>query len=136
MAHRICGMELEVRHLRVLVAVADHGSVTKAAATLGLSQPSLSSQLRRIEKELGAPLFDRSHEGMVPTELGRSVLAKARSVLADMADLRTRNVCADDANRAVELRIGSMPGPLLARMVPHVVRLYGRTHADGRALSV
>ena len=40
-------MELEVRHLRVLVAVADHGSATKAAAALGLSQPSLSAQLRR-----------------------------------------------------------------------------------------
>ena len=42
-------MELEVRHLRVLVAVADHGSATKAAAALGLSQPSLSGQVRRID---------------------------------------------------------------------------------------
>jgi DNA-binding transcriptional LysR family regulator len=129
-------MDLEVRHLRVLVAVADHGSVTKAAAALGLSQPSLSSQLRRIERELGAPLFERSHDGMVPTELGRTVLAKARSVLADMADLRTQNVSSDDAGRAVELRMGSMPGPLLAAMVPHIVRLYGKSAPHGGTLAV
>jgi molybdate transport repressor ModE-like protein len=135
-------MELEVRHLRVLVAVADHGSVTKAAAALGLSQPSLSSQLRRIERVMGAPLFERSRGGMVPTDLGRKVLAKARSVLADMADLRTHNTATGD-NAPVELRIGSMPGPLLAAIIPHIVRLYAqcgpltvRTHTDGSAAAL
>jgi len=133
-------MELEVRHLRVLVAVADHGSATKAAAALGLSQPSLSSQLRRIEREMGAPLFERSRDGMVPTDLGRTVLAKARSVLADMADLRGHNAAAEDPGRLVELRIGAMPGPILSRIVPHIVRLHApcgpltvRTHTDASA---
>ena len=129
-------MELEVRHLRVLVAVADHGSATKAAAALGLSQPSLSSQLRRIERVLGAPLFERSREGMVPTDLGRTVLAKARSVLADMADLRTQNLVVEDSSRAIELRFGSMPGPLLAAIIPHVVRLHGRSGPNNQPLSV
>jgi len=130
-------MELEVRHLRVLVAVADHGSATKAAAALGLSQPSLSSQLRRIEREMGAPLFERSRDSMVPTDLGRSVLAKARSVLADMAELRGQNV---PGERPVELRIGAMPGPILSAIIPHIVRLHAqcgpltvRTHTDGSA---
>jgi DNA-binding transcriptional LysR family regulator len=115
-------MELEVRHLRVLVAVADHGSATKAAAALGLSQPSLSSQLRRIEKEMGAPLFERSRDGMVPTELGRTVLAKARLVLADMAELRGQTSVA--GADAIELRIGSMPGPMLSAIIPHIERLH------------
>lgn len=132
-------MELEVRHLRVLVAVADHGSATKAAAALGLSQPSLSAQLRRIERVMGAPLFERSRDGMVPTDLGRKVLAKARAVLADMADLRSHHV-APDESRTVELRFGAMPGPILSVIIPHIMRLHEacgpltvRTHTDGSA---
>lgn len=135
-------MELEVRHLRVLVAVADHGSATKAAAALGLSQPSLSAQLRRIERVMGAPLFERSRDGMVPTDLGRKVLAKARAVLADMADLRAHHV-APDESRSVELRFGAMPGPILSAIIPHIVRLHEpcgqltvRTHTDGSAAAL
>lgn len=53
-------MELEVRHLRALCAIADTGSVHKAARQLGVSQPSLTTQLRRIENFLGAALFARA----------------------------------------------------------------------------
>lgn len=132
-------MELEVRHLRVLVAVADHGSVTKAAASLGLSQPSLSTQLRRIEREMGAPLFDRSRDGMMPTDLGRTVLARARAVLAEMADLRGQSG-GPGADVAV-FRIGSMPGPILSAFIPHVERLHCgpltvRSHTDGSAAAL
>lgn len=131
-------MELEVRHLRVLVAVADHGSVTKAATALGLSQPSLSAQLRRIEREMGAPLFDRSRDGMVPTDLGRTVLARARTVLAEMADLRGQAGTGPDET---VFRIGSMPGPILAAFIPHVERLHCgvltvRSHTDGSAAAL
>ncbi|MBT2878923.1 LysR family transcriptional regulator, partial [Streptomyces sp. McG6] len=51
-------MDLELRHLRTVRAIADEGSLPRAAAALGLAQPALSSQLRRIEKALGGPLFD------------------------------------------------------------------------------
>ncbi|MGH8795377.1 MAG: LysR family transcriptional regulator, partial [Stackebrandtia sp.] len=46
-------MEVELRHLRAVCAVADAGSVSKAAAALGISQPALTAQLRRIEQSLG-----------------------------------------------------------------------------------
>ncbi len=59
-------MELELRHLRTVRAIADTGSLTKAAATLGLAQPALSAQLRRIEKALGGTLFERDHTGPAP----------------------------------------------------------------------
>ncbi|GAA4239760.1 LysR family transcriptional regulator [Actinomadura meridiana] len=80
-------MQVELRHLRVLCQLAETGSITRAAASLGVSQPTLSNQLRRIEKAFGGPLFVRGPQGITPTSLGRYVLARARGVLADMDDL-------------------------------------------------
>lgn len=122
--HNMGGMELEFRHLRIVIVVADEGSITKAAAALGLSQPSLTSQLQRIERAMGAPLFERVRTGVVPTSFGRSVLAKARSVVNEMADLRGDVATAAPApNQQVELRIGGIPGSLLALLVPRLVAL-------------
>ncbi|WP_037606441.1 LysR family transcriptional regulator [Streptacidiphilus rugosus] len=75
-------MELELRHLRVLCAIADAGSVGRAAAVLGHSQPAISTQLRRIERFLGEPLFERRASGVALTEYGMEVLGQARDVLA------------------------------------------------------
>ncbi len=50
-------MDLEVRHLRMIVTVAETGSVTKAAASLGLAQPALTAQLNRIDRTLGGCVF-------------------------------------------------------------------------------
>ncbi|MGC0327563.1 DNA-binding transcriptional LysR family regulator [Streptomyces sp. SAI-170] len=82
-------MELEVRHLRVLCAIADTGSLHKAARELGLAQPSLSTQLRRIENALGAPLFVRVRTGCRPTPLGLAVLGRARPLVAEFEAIVT-----------------------------------------------
>ncbi|MER6985092.1 LysR family transcriptional regulator, partial [Streptomyces carpinensis] len=82
-------MELEVRHLRVLCAVADSGSLHKAARELGMAQPSLSTQLGRIEHALGGQLFVRARTGCRPTPLGRVVLSRARPLVAEFAALVT-----------------------------------------------
>ncbi|MER5418618.1 helix-turn-helix domain-containing protein [Streptosporangium roseum] len=50
-------MDLEVRHLRVIHAIAEYGSISKAASSLGLSQPSLAGQLQRIERMFGGRLL-------------------------------------------------------------------------------
>src|SRR5687768_4104648 len=55
--------ELELRHLRAVCAIADEGSVTKAAARLGLTQPALSAQLRSVERLVGGQLFERTPAG-------------------------------------------------------------------------
>lgn len=57
-------MELELRHLRVLCAIADAGGVGRAAAALGYTQPAMSTQLRRIEGLLGEGVFLRSSAGV------------------------------------------------------------------------
>src|SRR3989442_826428 len=111
--HSMGVMDLEVRHLRVLVTVADEGSVSKAASALGLSQPSLSAQLQRIERAVGAPLFERSAFGVQPTPFGRRVLAKARTVLGEMDELRAVSARApSEDGRAKVVRLGATPGPM------------------------
>ncbi|MGQ0837178.1 LysR family transcriptional regulator [Actinokineospora sp.] len=79
--------ELELRHLRAICAIAEEGSVSKAAIRLGVTQPALTAQLRSIERLIGGELFQRSPHGSVPTELGRTVVRSARVVLEDMAAL-------------------------------------------------
>ncbi len=101
------GMELEVRHLRALCAIADTGSLHKAARQLGMSQPSLTTQLRRIENSLGAELFSRGRTGCRPTPLGRSLLDRARPLVADMAALVTETRAAAARTDGPGLRVGS-----------------------------
>ncbi|GAA5055018.1 LysR family transcriptional regulator [Streptomyces similanensis] len=101
-------MELEVRHLRVLCAIADTGSLHRAARELGMAQPSLSTQLRRIEQALGGQLFVRARTGCRATPLGHEVLGRARPLVAELAALVTETRAA--AARAAcgqRLRIGS-----------------------------
>ncbi|MBP2321371.1 DNA-binding transcriptional LysR family regulator [Kibdelosporangium banguiense] len=81
--------ELELRHLRAVCAIAEEGSVTKAAARLGLTQPALSAQLRSVERLVGGQLFERTPAGSIPTDLGRYVIRSAHVVLEDLSQLLT-----------------------------------------------
>ncbi|MFJ8042516.1 LysR family transcriptional regulator [Kitasatospora sp. NPDC096147] len=101
-------MELEVRHLRVLCAVADTGSVRKAALQLGTTQPSVTTQLHRIERAVGGRLFTRERTGSRLTPLGHSVLSRARGIVADMAELVAAARLEADGAAQARLRIGSV----------------------------
>lgn len=74
-------MQLEVRHLKLVVAVAEEGTVTKAASRLHLTQSALSHQLRDVEERLGAALFLRISRKMILTPAGEKLLGSARSLL-------------------------------------------------------
>ncbi|MEW2258407.1 LysR family transcriptional regulator [Streptomyces sp. NPDC047869] len=101
-------MELEVRHLRVLCAVADAGSLHKAARELGMAQPSLSTQLRRIEQLLGGRLFTRDRTGSRPTPLGHIVVSRARPLVAELTAIVTETrAAAARAAGGPRLRIGA-----------------------------
>ncbi len=111
--------ELELRHLRLVCAIADEPSLTRAAARLGVSQPSLSASLQRIERRIGGRLFDRSRTGMRTTELGAYLVGSARTILTDMEHLLA-GAAARTRMTAGELHIGACPGaigPMLARSV-------------------
>jgi len=77
-------MDPEIRHLRTICAIADTGSLSAAARRLGVSQPGLSAQLRRIERALGGQLFSRSRTGVRPTDLGERTVGRARPLLAEL----------------------------------------------------
>src|SRR6267142_4426092 len=80
------GVEMELRHLRYFVAVAEAGSLTVAAEqTLHTSQPSLSRQIRDLEDEVGARLLTRRARGIELTPAGRAFLDHARLVLSQVA---------------------------------------------------
>lgn len=77
---------LEVRHLRLVAAIVDQGSVTAASERLHLTQSALSHQLIELEQRLGTPLFHRVSKRMSPTEAGERVLATARRVLEELSE--------------------------------------------------
>jgi molybdate transport repressor ModE-like protein len=68
--------------IRSLVGISDTGSISKAAKLLGLSQPAVSSQIKRIEQMVGGSIFQKSANGSSTTELGKLVLTQARKILA------------------------------------------------------
>jgi DNA-binding transcriptional LysR family regulator len=76
---------MELRHLQALVGVAEHGSFSAAAEALGTVQSNVSAHIARLERELGAPLVDRSAGRL--TEEGEVVVARARRMLAEMSAL-------------------------------------------------
>lgn len=109
-----------MRHLRLVVAVADAGSLSAAARALGTTQPSVSNQLRRLEESLGGELFERSARGAVPTERGRAVLRRARTVLEQM-DRISVGVDRARAPGSVRVRTFVLPFELMLPLVQHFV---------------
>lgn len=75
---------MELRHLDVLVAIAETGSFTSAADRLHTVQSNVSEQLRQLERELDVPLLIRSRRGATPTEFGEVVLERARRIRAEI----------------------------------------------------
>ncbi|MFF9348951.1 transcriptional regulator CynR [Streptomyces sp. NPDC014734] len=75
----------ELRHLRYLIAVAEHGSFTRAADELRISQPTLSQQIKQLERVVGAQLLDRSGRGVRPTDAGEVYVRHARRALGELA---------------------------------------------------
>ncbi|MFF3645232.1 transcriptional regulator CynR [Streptomyces sp. NPDC002564] len=78
-------MAPELRHLRYLLAVAEHGNFTRAAEELHISQPTLSQQIRQLERAIGTPLLDRGGRAVRLTDAGAAYLPLARRALQDLA---------------------------------------------------
>jgi len=108
----LIGHRIKLQHLKVVMAVAEWGSMAKAAKRLAISQPVVSKVIADLEEVLGVRLFDRSPQGVEPTPYGRALLKRS---IAIFDDLRTGvdeiKFLADPTSG--ELRIGSTE-PLLA----------------------
>src|SRR5271170_3149422 len=97
--------EMELRHLRYFVAVAEDLSFTKAAQKLRLAQPSLTRQVRNLEDEIGVKLLDRSGNRIALTEEGRQFLFDAKKLLA-MSDESVATVQRMNRGQSAGLNIG------------------------------
>ncbi|GLF93000.1 LysR family transcriptional regulator [Streptomyces yaizuensis] len=101
-----------VKHVRYFVAVTEEGHFGRAAARLGVAQPSLSQRIQRLERELGVRLFDRTGRGVELTEGGRLLLSQARPLIEQADTLlgvaaRVRSGAAGVLRAAVPPELGS-----------------------------
>lgn len=109
-----------IRDLEWLIALADHQHVTDAAAVLGVSQPTLSRALARVEAELGTRLFERVPEGLVTSPNGELVTAGARDVLGRYQQLLLELETRLDPNRGV-VRLAFLDS-MATSLVPRLLR--------------
>lgn len=104
------GMPLELRQLRHLLALADHGGFGRAATALRMTQPALSRSVKAVEEEVGAALFHRSAAGVTPTDHGRLLIQHAREVVRAADDL-DREILRRRVPGSGELVVGAGPYP-------------------------
>lgn len=112
-------MKLELRHLRILCAIAEAGSLGNAALALGFSQPALSTQLSRLERLLGGTLFTRTNTGVELTALGQEVVSAAHDILARVDALVQRPSSPSNVD-GLTLRLGGTITPVLPGLVTQI----------------
>ena len=117
-------MDLELRHLRCLVAIVDAGTFTDAAIDLGISQAAVSRNLQALEQVLGVRLLHRTSRNVTPTTAGVHALAQARQVLA-AAD----NLVAEATTGHTRLRIGH-PWSAMGRHTREFQRRWAERYPD------
>jgi DNA-binding transcriptional LysR family regulator len=117
---------MELRHLRYFVAVAEELNFTHAAARLHVAQPALSSQIKDLEQEIEAPLFDRRRTGVQLTRAGKAFYPRARSLLAQAAE------AVNEARTAAGTITGSLvlgfPSGLHLNYLAPVIDAYRKAH--------
>ncbi len=117
---------MNLRDLRYLVALADHKHFGKAAGASFVSQPTLSTQIKKLEDELGMALIERNPRNVLLTEVGEAVVARARIMLREADEIKNIARRARDPE-AGSLRLGIFPtlGPyLLPHVVPAIVKRF------------
>ncbi|MGY6548736.1 MAG: LysR family transcriptional regulator [Roseinatronobacter sp.] len=115
---------LDMTALRALLAVQDHGGVTRAANVLNLTQSAVSMQIRRLEDSLGLALFERKGRAMLPTQAGDQLISYARRMLALNDEVVSRLT---DRDLAGEIRI-AMPYDIVTPIIPPILQAFQRAY--------
>jgi DNA-binding transcriptional LysR family regulator len=114
--------EMELRHLRYFVAVAEEENVSRAALKLHVSQPGLSRQIRDLEDEIGFSLLERSAKSVRLTDAGKVFLAESRAVLQHAVDA-VKNARAVVTGEHGEIHVGYAPS-LTVQILPPALRRF------------
>ncbi|SHN01384.1 LysR family transcriptional regulator [Actinacidiphila paucisporea] len=123
---------MQFQQLAYFVAVADARHFTRAAEAVHVSQPSLSQQIKALEKELGAALFSRARGNITLTDAGAALLPLARRILAD-ADTARHEVLELAQLRRGRVRLGATPS-LATGLLPDVLRTFHDRHPGIRLI--
>jgi DNA-binding transcriptional LysR family regulator len=120
------GRRLTLRDLHTFLAVVHQGSMAKAAAQLGISQPSVSEVIADLEQALDARLFDRRPRGVEPTLYGQALLKRTRAVFDELRQgVREIEFLSDPT--VGEVRIGCPPAAM-ATFLPHLIQKFSVTY--------
>jgi LysR family hydrogen peroxide-inducible transcriptional activator len=119
---------MELHQIRYFVAVAEAGSFSRAAEHCHISQPSLSQQIKKLEKSLGHKLFDRQSHGAVLTDAGQALLPRARRILMEVQEARV-GLQRDVEEGRVPLAIGAIP-TMAPYLLPPVLGRFVRAYPD------
>jgi LysR family hydrogen peroxide-inducible transcriptional activator len=121
---------MELHQLRYFVAVAREGSISRAAENLFLAQPSLSTQIRKLEQDVGAELFERLARRVVLTAAGEAFLQSAERVLAEL-ELGRERVAEVVGVRHGRVSVGVLPS-VAAHLLPRVLAAFRNGHPGVR----
>ncbi|WP_109529861.1 MULTISPECIES: LysR family transcriptional regulator [Nocardia] len=124
---------MELRQLGYFVAVVEEKNFTRAAARLHLTQPGLSSQIRRLERELGQPLLERGARTVTPTPVGAAVLPHARAAI-ESAELVARTVDEFTGLLRGRVRLGFVSGA--AGEIIDLARVLAEFHRDHPGVAI
>src|SRR3989337_1040175 len=119
----------DVKQLRVLRAVAEHGSFSAAADALSYTQPAISQQIAALEKRAGTTLVDRGSRGVRLTDAGRTLAEHAEVVIARLAAAEAE-LEAIAGVRGGRVRLSSFPSAG-ASLLPPAVALFTQRHPEG-----
>jgi DNA-binding transcriptional LysR family regulator len=110
---------LKPNQLRLILEIAESGQLQIAAQAIGMTQPAASRMLAETERQLGAELFSRQPKGLVPTEIGASVLRRAKVILREMGSVAHELQTMRDGLGG-SLHIGAVTGPAVQHLVTAV----------------
>ena len=127
------GRRLRLRDLHLFFTVVQWGSMAKAAAQLGMSQPAVSAVVANLEHALGVKLFDRHPQGVVPTPYGQALLRRGTAAFDELKQgIRDIEGIADPS--AGEVHVGC-PESIAASILPAIIDQVVERHPRSRCTS-
>jgi len=125
--YREWGWQMELRHLRYFLAVAEEGNFRRAADRVGIAQPPLSSQIKDLEEELGVQLFYRHPRGADLTEAGNAFLAEVHVIFGHI-EYAKKMALRGAAGEFGRLRVGFTGSAAFSEGVPKAIRAFRRAY--------